>query len=317
MNLIDATLSMLDEVLPERKQVITFLEFAIEAGITQFQISPAIYRLLEGDLPTLAKYYMEITSIEEKAKYRFVQHFMIKKTIGKEVITVVQLNDLREIMQLRNFKEAAAVMIVGMDDFLCYEYKHAFCEIGKVLQSSKLYFCPENSFNMATATGLVLAGSSGVSIVTTFTGIGNKAATEQVMMSLRLFKHYKVNQKLHTLSKMKRLLEDMTGILIPDKMPIVGERIFWVESGIHVDGISKNPSNYELYPPELVGQKRTIVIGKHSGTNSVKIKMKELGFIEGTQELRQKILSCAKSKSIDKSRSLTDDEFEQVVRMFS
>lgn len=316
MELIDATLSMLDDVLPQSWQAIKFLELAMEAGITQFQISPSVYRLLKGKLPASATFYMEISSLEEKENYRFIQHFMMKKTMGKDLITVLQLNDLREMMQLRNFNASTGVMLVGMDDFLCYEYKHAFDEMENYLRTSKLYFCPENSFHLAVATALLFAKTGTESLVTTFTGIGNKAATEQVLMSLRLFKHYKVNQNLGTLSKLKILMEEMTGIPIPDKMPIIGERIFWVESGIHVDGIIKNPSNYELYPPELVGQKRTIVIGKHSGMNSIRIKMIELGLNEATEELRRKILQTAKCESIHKSRSLTDEEFEQVVRKY-
>lgn len=317
MDLIDATLAMLDDVFPQRGQVIRFLELAMEAGIMQFQISPSIYRLVEGKLPTLATFYMEISSLEEKEKYRFIQHFMMKKTIGKDLITVLQLNDLREMMQLRNFSASSGVMLVGMDDFLCYEYKHAFFEMEKLLRTSKLFFCPENSFHLAVATALMFARTGSESLVTTFTGIGNKAATEQVLMSLRLFKHYKVNQNLCALAKMKKLMEEITGMPIPDKMPIVGERIFWVESGIHVDGIMKNPANYELYPPELVGQKRTIVIGKHSGLNSIRIKMKELGFHEATEEQHRKILQTAKCESIHKSRSLTDEEFKQVVRKYA
>ena len=48
-----------------------------------------------------------------------------------------------------------------------------------------------------------------------------------------------------------------------------------MESGIHVDGIMKNPANYEAYEPEMVGKETKIVIGKHSGTNSIKIKCRE------------------------------------------
>jgi len=316
MNLIDATLSMIDAAQPLKEQADLFMELAMDVGVTQFQVSPYIYKILDGGLPEGASFYMEICNIDEKVHYPNIDHFIMKKKVGKDFITMIQLNDLKEVMHLRNYNEAAEVMLVGMDDFLCFDYKYVFDEITKIFDASKLYFCPENSFHMATATGLMIECIHKISLIATFTGLGNRAATEQLIVSLRIFKHFKVNQKLESLARLKKLLEEMTGNAIPDKMPIFGGRIFWVESGIHVDGIIKNPANYELYPPELVGQKRTIVIGKHSGMSSVRVKMKELGYHEESEEKQYKILMKSRNESVEKCRNLSDEEFMQIVGMF-
>ena len=37
-----------------------------------------------------------------------------------------------------------------------------------------------------------------------------------------------------------------------------------------------SPMTYELFPPELVGQKRTIVIGKRSGKHGIRLKLEEV-----------------------------------------
>lgn len=44
-----------------------------------------------------------------------------------------------------------------------------------------------------------------------------------------------------------------------------------------VDGVIKEPSSYEPFPAEDVGQKREILIGKHSGIKSIIFKFKKLG----------------------------------------
>ena len=52
--------------------------------------------------------------------------------------------------------------------------------------------------------------------------------------------------------------------------PLFGSDIFRHESGIHVDGILKDASTYELFPPEKVGGHRELVPGKHSGRAAIR-----------------------------------------------
>jgi 3'-phosphoadenosine 5'-phosphosulfate sulfotransferase (PAPS reductase)/FAD synthetase len=62
---------------------------------------------------------------------------------------------------------------------------------------------------------------------------------------------------------------------MPVNKPIVGDNAFAHESGIHVHGILNNSSTYEPMSPEMVGHSRRIVLGKHTGANAVKSKLKE------------------------------------------
>jgi homocitrate synthase NifV len=48
---------------------------------------------------------------------------------------------------------------------------------------------------------------------------------------------------------------------------VVGKDIFTCESGIHIDGIIKNPSNYEPFDPAEVSLQRKFLIGKKAGKN--------------------------------------------------
>jgi homocitrate synthase NifV len=95
--------------------------------------------------------------------------------------------------------------------------------------------------------------------------------------------------------------------LLPPWKPIVGSNMFAHESGIHADGALKNPKTYEVFRPEEVGLERQIVIGKHSGTASIKAKFREYG-----RELQdgqaEEILKQVRALAVDMKRSLFDKE---------
>lgn len=98
-----------------------------------------------------------------------------------------------------------------------------------------------------------------------------------------------------------------SGRPLPVSKPIVGDNIFAHESGIHGDGVLKNPLTYEVFTPEEVGLQRQIVLGKHSGSAAVKAKFREYGIEISDQQARD-ILVRVRDLSIEKKRSLFDKE---------
>ena len=256
---------------------------------------------------------MEIDSVTDRRKFPLIKHFLQPKTIEGDTITLIQMNDTREILQLRKYVSSKAIALKGMDDFMCFDFDIALKEIFAIIDKKKIFLIPENSNECATAEAVMFMIAGGKKVVTTFAGIGNKAATEQVILALRLNQHYKVNQDLSRLPELKCLFEEITGDKIPGKMPVIGESIFWVESGIHVDGILKKSSNYETFPPELVGQVRKILIGKHSGLCSIKMKLEELGYAELEKDRCMLILQSVKHESYKLGRSIRDDELISII----
>lgn len=241
MQIIDATLSMLDLTPPTKEQAGEFIRLFMECGILDFMVSEKLYPVIEPVLIPGASYYMEIDALSDRRKFPLIKHFLQSKTIEEDIVTIIQMNDTREILHLRNYVSSKAIALRGMDDFMCFEFDIALKEIFSIIDKKKIFFIPENSNDCATAEAVMFMQAGGKKVVTTFAGVGNKAATEQVILALRLNQHYKVNQDLSKLPNLKHLYELITGDKIPGKMPIIGESIFWVESGIHVDGILKNP----------------------------------------------------------------------------
>ena len=113
---------------------------------------------------------------------------------------------------------------------------------------------------------------------TTFLGIGDRAGgaeTEKVIMNCYI--HHGIKKwNLAPLRELAVFIAASTNYPLPVNKAIVGDAAFAHESGIHVHGVSTLPLTYELFPPELVGHERTIVIGKRSGKHGVKLKLEEI-----------------------------------------
>jgi 2-isopropylmalate synthase len=69
---------------------------------------------------------------------------------------------------------------------------------------------------------------------------------------------------------------------------IVGANAFAHEAGIHQDGIIKNPLTYEIMTPQSVGvPARSLVLGKHSGRNALRMTLRNLGYEASDTELAE------------------------------
>jgi 2-isopropylmalate synthase len=65
-----------------------------------------------------------------------------------------------------------------------------------------------------------------------------------------------------------RLVEELTGYVVPRNKAIVGRNAFAHESGIHQDGMLKDPRTYQIIEPAEVGALMSLPLGKHSGRHA-------------------------------------------------
>jgi len=153
---------------------------------------------------------------------------------------------------------------------------------------------------------------------TTFLGIGERAGnaeTEKVIMNL--YMHYGVKKyegKTRMLKRLADFIGRATGYLIPPNKAIVGDYAFAHESGIHTHGVLSNPLTYEPYPPDLVGNKRRLTIGKHSGRAIVKHKIQEVTGRTPSEDQVMAVMSRVKEIYEDgRKASLKEDEFKRIL----
>jgi isopropylmalate/homocitrate/citramalate synthase len=80
------------------------------------------------------------------------------------------------------------------------------------------------------------------------------------------------------LIRLSRMVQELSGIHMSPTKPVTGLNVFRHESGVHVDGMLKDPRSYEFLPASWVGRRAEYILGKHSGTALVRHLMNTSGF---------------------------------------
>lgn len=314
IKIIDTTLTAMDNHLPSKEDLHYFCYLLNEIGVDYIEISTKVYDKMEY-LPEGMHFFLRLKVQKDKPKYPGCYRYVIHHGENDiNVIAKVQINDIREIIKLRSMSNQEEVCIVGLDDLICHNYNEIMEEMKRILPNSKITFCPENTYDLASALAVQWILNGGNQVMTSFAGYGNKAATEEVLLALRIAIRHKPNQQLNQLPELTKLYSKVTGEIISKNKPIIGENIFKVEAGIHADGIIKNPTNYEPFEPEIVGGNRTIIIGKHSGKRAIQLKCLQHGIILPNDRMLKEIIEKVESVCVNERNSLSDQEFVALVK---
>ena len=175
-----------------------------------------------------------------------------------------------------------------------------------------------NDFGMATANTLaaIKAGAKYASV--TVNGLGERAgnaALEEVVMALKHVEGTDLGFDTAHFRELSEYVANASSRAIPASKPIVGSDIFAHESGVHVDGILKNPRTYEPFSPGDVGLDRKILIGKHSGSHAVRCVFEKLG-INLTEKESGDILGMVRIAAENTKKALSDDELMGVYQEY-
>ncbi len=148
-----------------------------------------------------------------------------------------------------------------------------------------------DDFGLAAANALSGFEAGAAQAQVSVNGIGERAgnaAFEEVVMSAESL--YDVDTGIDTtrITEIARLIEEKSGIPIPVNKAVVGDNAFAHESGIHAAGVMENTDTFEpgVMTPEMVGASREFVLGKHTGTHSVRKRLQELDYDPSDSEVR-------------------------------
>lgn len=172
-----------------------------------------------------------------------------------------------------------------------------------------------NDFGMAVINCIAGLQEGASAISTTVNGIGERAGNtslEELTMALKLLYNKDLGFKTEIIHELSTIVSKYSEIPIADNKPVVGNNIFRHESGIHVDAILKNPLAYEPYIPEMVGTKRQIVLGKHSGKAAVAEKLDTLNIKVDDAKLLE-IVDLVK-KEREKGENITNEKFNEILQ---
>ena len=142
-------------------------------------------------------------------------------------------------------------------------------------------FHAHNDLGMATANAVTAAAAGADALSVTVNGLGERAgnaALEEVATALW---RCGVNASRIHLEGLTGLCRTVAGFCrrpLPSSKPVVGEAIFVHESGIHCDGVIKDPATFEPFPPQRVGQAAArLQAGSHSGAAGIRHLLGRLG----------------------------------------
>jgi isopropylmalate/homocitrate/citramalate synthase len=178
-----------------------------------------------------------------------------------------------------------------------------------------VHFHGHNDFGMATACAIAAVRAGATWIQGTINGMGERAGNAdicEIALALRCLYDVPVDLDLTKVREVSEVVCEASEYTLDAWKPLVGENLFTRESGavatqFHI------PEAIEPYSAELVNARRTIVLGKKSGPDSVDLKCKELGLTIAPEQ-RAAILAEVKTRSIAKRGLLTDEEFRSIVK---
>ncbi|HPN87858.1 MAG TPA: 2-isopropylmalate synthase [Candidatus Omnitrophota bacterium] len=175
-----------------------------------------------------------------------------------------------------------------------------------------------NDLGLAVANSLAAIKHGARQVECTINGVGERAGNasmEEIVMALKTRSDYfgcSTGIKTKEICRTSRLVSKYTGFVVAPNKAIVGHNAFRHESGIHQDGVLKEPTTYEIMRPEDVGFMETgLVLGKHSGRHAFKERLKLLGVQIKDEELDKAFI---RFKSVaDKKKQVFDEDLLAIV----
>jgi 2-isopropylmalate synthase len=186
-----------------------------------------------------------------------------------------------------------------------------------------------NDLGLAVANFLEAVKNGARQLECTINGIGERAgnaALEELVMALHVRRQYfnpflgRPAESTESLTgidtqqiyKVSRLVSNLTGMVVQPNKAIVGANAFAHESGIHQDGVIKNPLTYEIISAESIGLTNNhLVLGKLSGRNAFRTRLKELGYELSDQDLNKAFVRF--KEVADKKKEITDRDLEAII----
>jgi 2-isopropylmalate synthase len=140
-------------------------------------------------------------------------------------------------------------------------------------------FHGHNDMGMAVANSLAAAEAGASIIHTTVNGLGERVGITPIQsLGVLLNYHLGIDAiNLLSLKPLSELVEKYSGITMPPNYPVTGSNAFTHKSGVHVDGIIRNPGTYEFMDPSRLGIQHSFTIDKYSGKHALREKLENMG----------------------------------------
>jgi len=166
---------------------------------------------------------------------------------------------------------------------LPHEISEIVSEVVKHVPGEKLGIHAHNDTGNAVANSLAAVRAGVRQVQGTLNGLGERCGNADLVTlipSLILKMGFETNVKpegLKDLTHVSRLLDERLNRAPFRGAPYVGEAAFAHKGGLHVSAVEKDPRTYEHIEPELVGNRRHIVVSDQSGRSNILARFREAG----------------------------------------
>ena len=176
-----------------------------------------------------------------------------------------------------------------------------------------------NDLGLAVANSLAAVMNGARQVECTVNGLGERAGNaslEEIVMAVRTRQDvFTCDTRLDAtqIVPASRLVSGITGFPVQPNKAIVGANAFAHEAGIHQDGVLKSRETYEIMRAQDVGwSANKLVLGKHSGRNAFKQRLKELGIEIDSEDGYNKAFQRFKDLA-DKKHEIFDEDLHALV----
>lgn len=173
-----------------------------------------------------------------------------------------------------------------------------------------------NDFGMGVANTLAAVEAGASCVHTSVNGLGERtgnAPIDEVVAAMKYLYNIDTKVDCSQLVELSALVAALSNRKVDDHKPITGSATYTREIGAGIGLMASAPLAIFPFRPEVFGNRSGVMIGKKSGSDSIRVKMKEYGMPEASDEDIKLILSDVKNYSITHKRCLTDDELKTII----
>ena len=175
-----------------------------------------------------------------------------------------------------------------------------------------------NDLGLAVANSLEAIKRGARQVEGTINGIGERAGNaslEEIVMAIKTrqdFYDLSIDIDTTQIYKTSRLVSELTGTPVQPNKAIVGANAFRHSSGLHIDGVIKMRTTFEIMDPKTVGvPSSSLVLGKTSGRHAFREHLAELGYSLNEEDFNRAF--AAFKELADKKKNVTDKDIESIV----
>ncbi len=217
-------------------------------------------------------------------------HFLKRYTdevvfIGEHFFDGYKSNPEYAVKVLNAASEAGADFIVLADTnggTLPNEIEKILKEVKNKGIDNRLGIHAHNDSDTAVWNSIVAVLNGAVQVHGTINGFGERCGNANLCsiipnLTLKLGYETVPEENIKRLKEISNFVADLVNLPVPKNMPYVGDSAFAHKGGVHASAVIKNSRLYEHIDPEMVGNRRKILVSDLAGKSNIIYKAKELG----------------------------------------